>query len=71
VQTLRVARLHAHGLSVVDIRVSTGLSERLIGEYLERYEATGPDNDRLRQLLSEPDAATKEPAEIKRGAWSK
>ena len=30
----RVVHLHKHGLSVRDIRVSIGLSERLIGEYL-------------------------------------
>jgi len=65
----RVARLHAHGLSVAEIRVSTGLSERLIQEYLGLYEAAGPDNDRLRQLLNEPHEATEEPAEIKRGVW--
>ena len=65
----RVVRLHVRGLSVADIRVSTGLSERLIGEYLELYEAARPDNDRLQRLLSEPDVATEEPAEIKRGVW--
>jgi hypothetical protein len=62
-------RLHDHGLSVADIRRSTGLSERLIGDYLALYQATDPDNEQLRQLLSEPDAATERPAEIKRGAW--
>ena len=65
----RVARLHSHGLSQGEIRVSTGLSERLIEEYLDLYEEAGSDNSRLRQLLSEPDAATEEPAEAKRGAW--
>jgi biotin operon repressor len=65
----RVARLHAQGLSVADIRVSTGLSERLIGEYLTLCEAAGSHNDQLRQLLAEPHTATTEPAEIKRGAW--
>jgi biotin operon repressor len=65
----RVARLHRHRLSVVDIRISTGLSERLIGEYLDLYQAAGSDNDRLRQLLNEPDRATEEPSKIKRGAW--
>lgn len=65
----RVARLHDHGLSVGEIRVSTGLSERLIGEYLELYEAAGPDNSRLKQVLSEPDEATEEEADIKRGSW--
>jgi biotin operon repressor len=65
----RVAHLHHHGLSVTQIRRSTGLSERLIGEYLGLYQTAGPDNERLRQLLTEPDPATAEPAEIKRGIW--
>lgn len=65
----RVARLHQHGLSVADIRIGTGLSERLIDEYLELYRAAGPHNERLQQLLAEPDKATEEPAKIKRGAW--
>ena len=65
----RVARLHAHGLSAGEIRVSTGLSERLIEEYLELYREAGSHNRRLRQLLSEPDVATEEPAEAKRGVW--
>jgi len=65
----RIVRLHCHGLSVADIRRSTGLSERLIGEYLALYQTTHLDNEPLRQLLSEPDAATERPAEIKRGAW--
>ncbi len=65
----RVVRLHSRGLSKADIRISTGLSERLIGEYLDLYEAAGPDNERLQQLLKEPDKATQEPAKIKRGAW--
>lgn len=66
----RVVRLHRRGLSLADIRISTGLSERLIGEYLDIFKAAGPDNIRLQQLLSEPDQATDKPAEIKRGAWS-
>jgi hypothetical protein len=53
---------------VADTRISTGLSERLIGEYLNLYQAAGDNNDRLRQLLSQPDKATEEPAEIKREA---
>lgn len=65
----RVARLHAHGLSLAEIRVSTGLSERLIQEYLHLFGEAGPDNDRLKQLLDEPSGATKEPAEAKRGTW--
>ena len=65
----RVARLHAHGLSVNEIRVSTGLSERLIQEYLDLYERADPDSSRLKQLLSDPDAGTEEPAYAKRGVW--
>ena len=65
----RVARLHVHGLSVAEIRVTTGLSERLIQEYLDLCGEAGPDNDRLKLLLSEPNAATKEPAEAKWGLW--
>jgi biotin operon repressor len=65
----RVIRLHRHDLNQADIRVSTGLSERLIGEYLDLYHSLDPDNDRLQQLLNEPDPATENPAEIKRGAW--
>jgi biotin operon repressor len=65
----RVARLHAHSLDASEIRVSTGLSERLIQEYLDLYEECGRDNRRLTQLLSEPDTATEEPVEAKRGIW--
>ena len=65
----RIARLHSRGLSMSDIRISTGLSERLIGEYMDLYEGAEPNSDRLQQLLNEPDKATEEPAEIKRGAW--
>jgi DNA-binding CsgD family transcriptional regulator len=64
-----VVRLHKHSLSVTEIRVGTGLSERLIGEYLDLYEAVGPENTQVQRLLSEPDPATETPAEIKRGAW--
>jgi DNA-binding transcriptional regulator YiaG len=65
----RVVHLHVHGLDIAAIRRGTGLSERLISEYLALYQAAGPDNERLRQLLSEPDPATAQPAEVKRGAW--
>jgi biotin operon repressor len=65
----RVVRLHVHGLSVAEIRISTGLSERLISEYLGLYETAGPENDQVQRLLTEPDPATEEPAKIKRGAW--
>ena len=52
-----------------EMRISTGLSERLIGEYLALYRAEGPENEEVRRILSEPDPATKDPAEIKRGDW--
>ena len=65
----RVIRLHVAGLSVAEIRIGTGLSERLIREYLAMYAEVGPENDQVKRLLSEPDPATEEKAEIKRGAW--
>jgi biotin operon repressor len=65
----RVVRLHVRGLSLAEIRISTDLSERLIGEYLELYEATESENDQLQRLLTAADPATEAPAEIKRGAW--
>ena len=65
----RVVRLHAHGLSVEEIRVSTRLSERLIQEHLALSEEAGLDNDQLEQLLKQPGRATKEPVEAKRGDW--
>ncbi len=64
----RIVRLHTQGLSVAEIRRATGLSERLIGDYLALYATIDPHNERLVQLLAEPDAATATPAEIKRGA---
>jgi biotin operon repressor len=57
----RVLRLHARGLGVSEIRIGTGLSERLVGEYLDLCQATGEGNER--------DRATESPAEIKRGVW--
>ena len=63
----RVLRLHVQGLSLADVRLGTGLSERLIGEYLGLYAAVGPDNEQVQRLLTEPEAATQVPAEIKRG----
>ncbi len=65
----RVVRLHVRGLSVAEIRISTGLSERLIGEYLDLYQGAGAENEQVQRLLSESDPATEVPAEIKRGAW--
>ncbi len=63
----RIIRLHVRGLNLADIRLATGLSERLIGEYLELYAAVGADNKQIRKLLAEPEAASQVPAEIKRG----
>ena len=65
----RVTRLHEHGLNRGEIRISTGLSERLIGEYLNLYKAVGSENECVQRILSEPDSATEAPAEIKRGVW--
>lgn len=67
----RVIRLHARGLSTADIRISTGLSERLIREYLALYEKAGPDNVHVRRLLAEPYPETETPAKVKRGALLK
>jgi len=64
----RVVRLRHKQLKIGDIRRTTNLSERLIGEYLALYEQCEPDNDRLQQLLADdPNPATDHPAEIKRG----
>lgn len=63
----RVLRLHGRGLSMNDMRISTGLSERLIGEYVQLYEQAGPENERIQQMLRTPDPGTEEPAVIKRG----
>ena len=65
---VRVVRLRQKQLTVADIRRTTGLSERLITEYLALYEEDAPDNDRLQLLLAEPHPATANPAEIKRGS---
>jgi biotin operon repressor len=63
----RVVRLHERGLSVADIRIGAGLSERLIQEYLALNEEAGPDNAQIAQLLAEPDPKTETPARAKRG----
>jgi biotin operon repressor len=65
----RVVRLQRRGLSLADIRLSTGLSERLLKEYLSLYEQVEADPQRLAQLLAEPSPVTQTPAEIKRGVW--
>lgn len=64
---VRVVRLQQQQFSLADIRRTTGLSERLISQYLSLYEQCDPANDRLQLLLSEPHPATDRPAEIKRG----
>jgi hypothetical protein len=66
-----VIRLHVQELSLADIRLGTGLSERLIGEYLNLYAAVGPDNELIQKLLTEPEVATQVPVEIKRGGLLK
>ena len=68
---LRVVRLHTHGLDIGEIRISTGLSERLIQEYLQLYTRAGPHNAQIEQLLTQPSPNTKPPAEVKRGRWLK
>ena len=65
----RVVTLQAKSLSVSEIRQATGLSERLIQQYIALYQESRPDNLSLRRLLQEPDLATTEPALIKRGTW--
>ena len=65
----RVITLHAKNLSVSEIRQATGLSERLIQQYIALYQETQPDNLPLRRLLQAPDSATTEAALIKRGTW--
>ena len=68
---LRVVRLHAYGLAVVEIRISSGLSERLIQEHLDLYAQVGPSNAQIEQLLTMPSTTTEAPAEVKRGRWLK
>jgi hypothetical protein len=66
---LRIVRLHTQGMEVTEIRICTGLSERLIQEYLELYRAADPDSVQLAQLLTPPDSAMDDPAVVKRGRW--
>jgi hypothetical protein len=64
---VRIIRLHAQGVSCLAIRSATGLSEQLIQQYLTLYQQCPAANDRLQILLGTPDAATAQPAVIKRG----
>lgn len=64
----RVVRLTAEGMSPSEIRIATGLSERMISEYQELYRATPADNFQLQHLLGVPDKATAQPARAKRGS---
>ncbi len=64
---VRIIRLQTQHLDCAAIRSATGLSERLIQEYLTLYQQCPAANDRLQILLGTPDAATATPAEIKRG----
>jgi len=63
----RIARLAHCDFKVDDIRRCTGLSERLVKEYLTLYQQTDASNERLKLILAQPDPTTTEPAEIKRG----
>lgn len=65
----RVVRLYGGGLDETEVRIGTGLSERLVREYVALYEAVGPEHRRVKQLLEEVNPATQEAAEIKRGVW--
>jgi hypothetical protein len=56
---------------MADIRVSTGLSERLIKEYLALYEEAGPGNVQVLRLLAEPSPETETPIKAKRGGLLK
>jgi len=67
----RVVRLHTYGLAVAEIRISIGLSERLIQEHLDLYAKVGPTNAQIEQLLTTPSTTTEAPAEVKRGRWLK
>lgn len=64
----RVVRLTAKGLSKSEIRIATGTSERVIGEYQELYQATPADNPQLQHLFAVPNEATAQPATIKKGS---
>jgi hypothetical protein len=64
---VRIIRLHPQGVSLSAIRSATGLSERLMQEYLTLYQQCPAANDRLQILPGTPEAATATPAEIKRG----
>jgi len=68
---LRVVRLYTYGLAVAEIRISIGLSERLIQEHLDLYAKVGPANAQIEQLLTTPSTTTEAPAEVKRGRWLK
>jgi len=63
---VRSIRLQAQPLDCAAIRSATGLSERLIQEYLTLYQQCPAANARLPILLGTPAAATATPAEIKR-----
>lgn len=64
----RVVRLTAEGMSLSDIRVATGTSERTITEYQALYRNTPADNPQLRHLLAVSNEATAQPARVKRGS---
>lgn len=66
---VQVVRLSTHSLTVAEIHLSTGLSERLIQEYLALYGEVGPSNTLLEPWLTTPSPATETPAVVKRGHW--
>jgi hypothetical protein len=68
---LRVIRLYARELAIAEIRISTGLSERLIQEYIELYVNAGTTTAQIEQLLTSPSPATDIPVEAKRGSLLK
>jgi hypothetical protein len=49
----QVAYLHAQNIEEMEIRRSTGLTERIVREYIALCESAGPDNPRLRQVLDQ------------------
>jgi len=64
---VRILRLYEKGLELSDIRQATGLSERLIDEYLALYASQASDQDRLQILLADQEKVSATPIQIKRG----
>jgi len=68
---VRIIRLSEKDFSPSEIRQTTGVSERLIAEYLQLYADCPADSHRLDLLLSDADPATDEAVVIKRGSLSR